>query len=102
MSVTYRPRNDYVLIKIIDLGKSKAGVLIPEICIEGKEFHVLAKGPDVQNLEVGDKVLCIGKKGEDYGYLPARSDVFLTKQANCVLIFDDGGTVAVPVDLEGK
>ena len=87
--IVYCPRNDYVLVKIVDLGKSPGGVLTPQAAIEGKEFFVEAKGPDVKHLEVGDKVLMIGVLKEDYAYLPSSKDLILIKQANIPIIFKE-------------
>ena len=83
------PRNDYVVIRVRDVGESAGGVAIPEVSIEGKEFFVEAKGPDVTGLEVGNKVLCIGTKGEDYSYLPNQKALFIIKQSNVILIFGE-------------
>ena len=41
----YKPRNDYVLVKIVDLGETPSGIATPQTSIHGKEFHVLADGP---------------------------------------------------------
>ena len=85
-----RPRNDYCLIQIIDLGETPAGIAIPQISIEGKEFRVVAVGPQVEDLEPGDKVLMTGRQGIDYFPLPRSNDLFVIKQEHVVLV-DEGG-----------
>lgn len=78
------PRNDFVLVRICDLGMVR-GVAMPEQAIHGKEFVVVAYGPDVKDLAIGDKVQMIGKMGEDYAPLPSHRDLIVIKQANIIL-----------------
>ena len=33
----YQPRLDYVLVRIIDVGKTVTGIVMPDSSIEGKE-----------------------------------------------------------------
>ena len=42
MVVKYRPRNDIVVIRQIDHGKTKSGIAISQISIQAKEFFVEA------------------------------------------------------------
>lgn len=82
-----KPRNDFVLVRIVSIGETESGIQLPDYSIEGKEFVVDAIGPDVENLNVGDKILAIGTIGQDLVYLPRRKDLFLTKQNNIVVVF---------------
>ena len=84
--MNFRPRNDFVLIKIVDVGESPGGVAIPQISVQGKEFHVVATGPKVFDLHVGDQVLMVGKQGIDYYPLPNSIDLLVIKQEHVVLI----------------
>ena len=84
----YRPRNDYVLIRTTQAGISKTGLAFPDISLQGKEHIVHAVGPAVEGLKVGEKVLMVGKMGEDYAYLPNSKDLFIIKQANIVLVYE--------------
>ncbi len=86
--VDFQCRNDTVLVRIIDKGELR-GIAIPEISIEGKEFHVIAKGPKVEGLEVGDKVLMTGVKNATYFVLPFARDLILVRQDDVVLVLKD-------------
>jgi hypothetical protein len=81
-----RPRNDMVLIRIVDLGMTKGGLATPNIGTQGKEYHVIAFGPKVEDLRVGDKVQVTGKKGVDWDLLPKSTDTFITKQDNVLIV----------------
>ena len=84
--IDFRPRNDYVLIRIVELGQNPAGIAIPQISAQGKEFHVVAVGPDVEDLDVGDKVLMLGSKNTTYFELPNSKDLIVMKEENVVLV----------------
>jgi NADPH:quinone reductase-like Zn-dependent oxidoreductase len=81
----YQPRNDKVLVRVLSIGKSEGGVALPEISIEGKEFVVEAVGPKVEDLEVGDRVLMIGKINEDYCFLPRSHELLVIPEKNILL-----------------
>lgn len=85
--IKYIPRNDFVLIRIIQLDESPGGIVLPQISLEGKQYVVEAIGPKVEDLQIGDRVLMIGTAGEDYGYVPNRMDLLVIKQANIVIVF---------------
>lgn len=82
-----QPRNDYVIIEVVNRGETPSGISVSAYSLEGKDYFVHAKGPAVEHLEVGDKVLAIGTLGEDYAYLPNSSTLFMVKQANIPLVF---------------
>lgn len=81
----YQPRNDFVLFKMVDTG-SVRGILVPERSAQGKERIIVAVGPKVDGLKVGDKVLAIGTAGMDLIALPNDKDLFLTREQNVVLV----------------
>lgn len=83
-----RCRNDNVLIRIVQVGKTDSGVLLPEISVEGKLFCVEAVGPKVDDLKVGDKVIMVGEINVDYGYVPGMKDLLCIKQGNVVLVME--------------
>jgi len=89
--MTFKCRNDFVLIRVVDVGMSEGGVAIPQISIQGKEFHVEAVGPDVNELEVGDKVMMIGKQWNEYYPLPNCKDLLVIKQEFIVLVLEEKG-----------
>jgi len=79
----YVPRNDFVVVRLIDLGKSAAGVIIPSISREGKEMRVVAIGDKVENLKIGDSVLI--SQSVDTFPLPNEKDLFAVKQ-DCIAV----------------
>jgi len=90
----YRCRNDNVLIRCVKLDQTHAGLVMPDTSVHGKEFHVVAKGPNVVDLEVGDKVLVTAdaKKTDEgdlvvsYYPLPNDKDYFVVGQKYVALI----------------
>lgn len=84
----YRPRNDCVLVRIIDKGHVR-GIAVSDTSIHGKEFIVEAIGPQVDGLEIGDKVFMTGIQGEDYAPLPNDKTLMLIKQSNILVIVDE-------------
>src|SRR4051812_9202916 len=89
MALKYAPRNDFVLIQIIDRGYV-GKVAVPGISKAGKDLVVVAMGPDVKSLNVGDKVMVIGEVGEALAALHDRKDMFVTKQSNvCYVITEE-------------
>mgnify|MGYP001558056617 CR=1 FL=1 len=84
----YKPRGDFVLFRLVDKGKL-GSIMTPQISEQGKERVVLAIGPKVEGLLVGDRVFVIGTVGQDVVRLPSEVDVFLTREANVVLIVEE-------------
>ena len=83
---SYRPRNDWVLIRIRNVDKNAAGIVLPQISAQSKEFAVIAYGPDVQDLETGDKVVLSGMRDVTYFEVPAEPELILVKQENVVVV----------------
>ncbi len=81
-------REDFVLIRLVDTGRV-GRVAVPQISSQGKRLIVVAIGPKVENLKVGDSVLSIGQVGVDAAQLPNDNDLFITKQSNIALIIKD-------------
>ena len=89
-TVTYRPRNDMVLIRmerVEQIGK----VLMPEASIQGYRYRIAAIGPKVEGLKVGDVVICTGTVGVDIGALPNDSKLYLTREQNVALVMEQAG-----------
>ena len=84
----YRPRGDFVIYKVVDKGQVR-GIAMPDAAAEGKQRVVVAKGPKVENLEVGDIILTCGQPGVDLTRLPEEHDLFITREANVVLVIVD-------------
>lgn len=84
MSVSYRPRNDFIVFRMIE-GNKVRGLVMPDIAEQGKIKLVVALGPDVKDLEVGDEVLIVGTEGS-LARLPNETDLYLTRQSNVVCV----------------
>lgn len=84
-----KPRNTWVVIVAEDIHKSAGGVMLPQTSAESKKWIVVAKGPKVENLEVGDEV----EVGQ--GTIPLISgrydrSYFVTDEANVILVVAKG------------
>ena len=88
-NVTFKPRNDMVLLRMVDVGISKGGVHIPQISDHGKEYHVVAIGPKVEGLAIGDKVMAAGRVNVDFAFLPGFKDLFIIKQDNVQMVYTE-------------
>lgn len=89
MKNVYKPRNDFVVVRLIDIGKSALGVIIPSRSREGKEMRVVAIGNDVKDfLKVGDSVLI--SESKDTFPLPNEKDLFAVKQEAIAVVISDG------------
>ena len=87
--MNYRPRLDFVLLRVTERGVSIGGVALPEISKESKKTVVVAVGPDVvDGLKAGDEVLLIGTVGQDVVQLPREKNLLVTKQANVILVVE--------------
>ena len=84
-TANYRCRGDFVLFRIIDRGIHR-GIAMPNIAAQGKDKVVIAIGPKVEDLKVGDKVLVIGQPGQDVVQVPTEPNLFLSREANIVLV----------------
>ena len=81
-----RPRNDCVLVKQ-QLRPDEAGkISLPQASLEAKEFLVMAIGGQVQDLNVGDKILMAGSVNVDYGFLPGSTELLVIREKNIMLV----------------
>lgn len=85
-----KPRNDMVLVRMVKRGESKGGIAMPDISAEGTDYIVEAIGPKVVGLDVGDKILPIGRRGVEWDMLPEETDLFILKEVNIPLIYAKG------------
>ena len=84
-----RTRSDIVLIRIKFLDKDPTtGVALPQRSAEAAEYVVEATGPQVTDLHIGDKVEVVGDKAS-FNLIPRHSDLFVTREANVALVYED-------------
>lgn len=76
----YKPRGDFVIFRMTDKG-FVGKVAVPGISAEGKVRTIVAVGPKVENLEVGDEVLVIATEGA-VGQMPGENNLYITREAN--------------------
>ena len=86
----YAPRKKFVLLQLVYVPHTKTGVHLPQRSAEGTKWIVVAKGPDVEDLEVGDEVVVMGivQTPEQEGSIvpvPRMKGVFLTDEGNVLL-----------------
>lgn len=86
MSNKYIPRNDFVLIRIVEVDKSEGGVVLPSMSQQSKSYRVVAFGPKVTDLKVGDEVQMMGAVGEDIALLPREKGLCVTKEQNIIYV----------------
>lgn len=86
----YRPRNDFVVLRIINRG-FVGKLAVSDRAAQGKSIVVEAIGPDVkpETIKVGDRVHAIGQMGQDLVQLPEERDLILTRQSNVVVILEE-------------
>lgn len=87
MKSKYVPRNDYVVVRLIDLGKTLTGIVVPSISKEAKELRVVAIGPKVDGLKINDSVLML--QSLDTFPLPNEKDLFAVKQEAIAVVITD-------------
>ena len=83
----FRPRNDIVILRTVPRGESVGGVQLPTTSKEGNRHIVVAIGPKVEGLKVGDEVVPGGPttKAEFYP-IPGCSDLSAINQEYCMLV----------------
>ncbi len=86
--MTHRMRNDWVLVRMQYVGNVK-GIEMPQSAVEGKVFFVEAIGPDVKDLEIGEKIIMRGTRGVDYFPLPNATNLFAIQEEYVVLVFEE-------------
>lgn len=86
----YLPRSGFVLIRVKFIDTNEQGVAVPQTSAEAKQYHVEAVGPGVKDVEVGDRVLMIGRPNEDYWQLPNSKDLILIKESCVAVVVKDG------------
>lgn len=91
--ISYRCREDWVLLRIVTLGKS-GSIHLPDTAQEGKVSVVISFGPKVEGLKCGDKVRAFGAQGGEISpfhmfYLPGHTDLVAIRQSNVALVIEE-------------
>ena len=68
--MTWQPRNEFVLCRLEKLAVDPSALAYPDQSIQSKRLVVVALGPKVEGLVVGDEVLALGAGGASYFELP--------------------------------
>jgi NADPH:quinone reductase-like Zn-dependent oxidoreductase len=82
------PRGSRVLIKM-RMRDEINGVRVPERSVEAKVFTVVAIGPKVEHLNVGDRVMMTGQQKVDWDYLPGSHEMLIIDEANVLCVLND-------------
>jgi hypothetical protein len=87
--LTYKPRNDFVVVRVSTQDTNFAGIALPQISASAKQFHIVAFGPDVKDLSIGDRIIIVAKQGEgDYYPIPQSKDLIVLRQAYIALVVE--------------
>lgn len=84
MNVT--PRNDLVLLRLTAQGTTPSGLKVADTSAEGRQWFVVNFGSKVTDLTKGMRVEVMGTINEDIVRLPNEKDLYVTKEANILLI----------------
>ncbi len=85
-----QPRGDFVIIRVVPRGETPGGIAVSESSLEGQDHIVVAKGPKVEDLEVGDVVMMTGQKNVDWSMIPKQKALLIIRESNVVLKFSRG------------
>lgn len=89
MPKTYKPRGDFVLLRQTTKDKVR-GLVMPERAGEGKRIIVVAKGPKVEHLGIGDSVIITGTvAGGEVVRVPEEGDLFMTREACVAIVLEE-------------
>jgi hypothetical protein len=59
---TFKPKGTWVLVDIIEAGKTKGGIELPETSNIGVQYIVAGKGEAVEKkINIGDSLFAVGK-----------------------------------------
>lgn len=83
------PRNDFCVVRAVKIDLTKGGLAMPDSAVQGYDHIIVAVGPKVEDCKPGDKVMITGKHGVDYAFIPSCKDLFVIRQDNVVLVFEE-------------
>lgn len=85
----FRPRHGIVILRTIPRGETPGGLKLPTTSKEGNRHIVVAIGPEVEGLKVGDEVVPGGPTLQAEFYpIPGYSDISAIDEKWCMLVVD--------------
>jgi hypothetical protein len=94
--IQFTPRGPYCVIRVSYRETNQAGIAVSQASAEGRQYHVESIGPDVKDLKVGDRVLMVGKKNEEYWDIPAHNGLLLVKESVISLVVTETADEPAP------
>jgi NADPH:quinone reductase-like Zn-dependent oxidoreductase len=85
---TYAPRNDFVIVKVSKI-KNVAGLAMPDIAKESEIYHVVAVGPKVEDLKVGDQVIMVGVPNQTIVAVHYSKNLLITRETNVTAVLTE-------------
>lgn len=95
MGTVFKPRGGLVILRKVVHGRTKSGLVVSPNSAEGIDYIVVEKGPKVEDLQVGDKVLFVSmgdgtsKKAVNWDYIPGFADLIMINEQHVVLKMEE-------------
>lgn len=84
--LTFVPRGPFCVIRVSHIDKNAAGLALSQSSAEAKQYHVESIGPAVKEMQVGDRVMMVGKRNENYWDIPGQPGLILVKEETVSLV----------------
>lgn len=100
IKLNFHPRNDFVLIRKTYDEITKGGIAVPQKSAEGAKFYVVATGPDVKGLKIGQRVvMCVSNPNEHFAFpIPREQELYAVKQEVLGVAIDEVEVPDPPVE----
>lgn len=89
MSRSYKVRNDFVIVKVTTTNVV-GNIRVSDNAQEGKVYTIVAFGPRVENMAVGDRVTLWADQNTVFFQIPGERDLVIIKEANISSVIRDG------------
>lgn len=76
---SYRLRKNYVIVKVVKSG-NVGRICVPDAAEEGKHYLIQGIGPDVTDLEVGDRVVLFADNDTTFFNIPGERDLVVIRE----------------------
>ncbi len=90
------PRKNQVIVRIL-IKDEYRGIKLPQNSPEGKLYVVVAIGPEVKNLNVGDEVLITARVGQEWQLIPGEPELVFNIEEHVPLIITPVSTVTIGI-----